>query len=50
VVLAIGDIDKAVGVGCDVVDDVELAGIGARFAPGFDQLPSGVNLWTQALP
>src|SRR5881227_3257167 len=30
VVLAVGDIDEAVGIGCDVVDDVELAGIGAR--------------------
>src|SRR5258706_9318088 len=37
VVLAVRHIDKAVGVGCDVVDDVELAGIGARLAPGFDQ-------------
>ena len=41
VVLAVGHIDKAVGIGCDVVDDVELAGIGARFAPGFDQFAIG---------
>jgi hypothetical protein len=30
VVLAVGDIDPPLGVGDDVVDDVELAGIGAR--------------------
>ncbi len=41
VVLAVGDIDETVGVGCDVVDDVELAGIGARFAPGLDQSAVG---------
>src|SRR5450755_1176269 len=35
VVLAVGDIDPAVLVGCDVVDDVELARIGAGLAPGF---------------
>src|SRR5262249_28144798 len=34
VVLAIRDIDPAVLVGGDVVHDVELAGIGARLAPG----------------
>ncbi len=37
VVFTIGDIDKTVGVGCDVVDDIELAGIAARLAPGFYQ-------------
>src|SRR3954453_21138602 len=41
VVLAIRDIDPAVGVGCDVVDDIELAGIGARLAPGFQELAIG---------
>ena len=41
VVLAVGDIDPAVGVGDDVVDDVELAGIGAGLAPGLDQLAVG---------
>ena len=41
VVLAVGDIDPAVGVGCDVVDDVELAGIGARLAPAFHQFAVG---------
>src|SRR4029077_3999062 len=34
VILAVRDIDKTVGVGCNVVDDVELAGITARLAPG----------------
>src|ERR1700730_11706055 len=33
VVLAIGDIDPAIGIGADVVDDIELAGIGAGAAP-----------------
>src|SRR3954468_19286287 len=33
VVLAVGDIDPAVGVAADIVDDIELAGIGARLAP-----------------
>ena len=37
VVLAVGDIDPAVGIGRDIVDDVELAGIGARLAPGLEQ-------------
>ena len=37
-VLAVGDIDPAVGVGGDIVHDVELAGIGAGLAPAFDQL------------
>src|SRR5947209_9019534 len=34
VVLAVGDIDPAVGVAADVVGDVELTGIGAGLAPG----------------
>src|SRR6185295_12871177 len=38
VVLAVGDIDPAVGIGRDIMDDVELAGIGAGLAPGFQQL------------
>src|SRR5436190_911185 len=33
VVLAVGDINPAIRVGADVVDDVELAGIGAGLAP-----------------
>ena len=37
VVLAIGNIDVAIRVSCDVVHDVELAGIRARLAPGLDQ-------------
>ena len=36
-VLAIGDIDPALGIGDDVVHDIELAGIGARLAPAFYQ-------------
>src|SRR6185437_3671922 len=38
VVLAVGDIDPAIGVGDDVVHDVELAGPGAGLAPGEEQL------------
>src|SRR6266481_7038480 len=41
VVLAVGDIDVAVGIGRDIVDDVELAGIGARLAPGLYELAVG---------
>jgi len=37
VVLAVGDIDPAIGIGDDVMDDVELAGVGAGLAPGLDQ-------------
>src|SRR5215468_10560120 len=33
-VFPVGDIDPAIGVATDVVRDVELAGIGARLAPG----------------
>ena len=36
-VLAVSHIDPAVGIGRDVVDDVELAGIGAGLAPGLEQ-------------
>src|SRR5580700_4356866 len=38
VVLAIGDIDPTVRVAADVVDDVELTGIGAGLAPRHQQL------------
>ena len=38
VVLAVADVQVAVAVGGDVVDDVELAGVGARSAPRLDQL------------
>src|SRR5579871_5687751 len=44
VVLAVGDIDIAVGVGRDVVHDVELAGIAARLAPAPDQFAVGREL------
>ena len=38
-VFPVGDIDPAVGVGADVVHDVELAGIGAGLAPRHQQFP-----------
>src|SRR6516162_233427 len=38
VVLAVGDIDPAIRVTADVVRDVELAGIGAGFAPRHQEL------------
>src|SRR5260370_24514109 len=41
VVLTVRDIDKTIGVGCDVMDDIELAGIGARLGPGFYQFCVG---------
>src|ERR1700722_16790210 len=41
VVLAVGDIDPTVGVGDDVMDDVELPGIDAGLAPGFYQFAVG---------
>src|ERR1700721_1109561 len=41
VVLAVGDIDPAVGVSDDVMDDVELAGVGAGLAPGPDPFSIG---------
>ena len=40
-ILAVGDIDPAIGIGRDVVDDVELAGIGAGLAPAFEQFAVG---------
>jgi hypothetical protein len=49
-VLAVSDIDPAVGVTADVVDDVELALTGSGFAPHISNLPSGEYLWTRALP
>src|SRR6266700_2612282 len=39
VVLAVGDVDPAVGVAADVVRDVELAGIGAGLAPRTQPFP-----------
>jgi hypothetical protein len=36
-VFSVGDIDKNVGVGGDVMHNVELAGIGAGLAPAHDQ-------------
>src|SRR4029077_17957259 len=33
-VLAVGDIDPAIGIGADIVHDVEVAGISARLTPG----------------
>src|SRR5207237_1233147 len=38
VVFAVGDVDPAIRVAADVVGDVELTGIGARLAPGEQQL------------
>jgi len=32
-VLTVGDIDPAIGVGADVVNDIEFTGVGARAAP-----------------
>ena len=40
-VLPVGDIDPAVGLGADVVHDIELALAGARLSPGHQQLPVG---------
>ena len=37
VVLAVGDIDPTIGIGADVVDDVEFALAGARSAPRMQQ-------------
>src|SRR5216683_1723457 len=41
VVLAVGDIDPAVGVGANVVHDVEFSRAGARSAPGHQQFAVG---------
>ena len=38
-ILAVAYIDVAIAVGCYVVDDVELAGVGSRAAPRLDVLP-----------
>ncbi len=38
VVLAVGDVDPAIRVAADIVDDVELAGIGAGLAPRHNKL------------
>src|SRR4029077_9382551 len=38
VVLPVGDIDPALGVAADIVDDVELARIAARLAPRHEKL------------
>ena len=51
VVLAVGDIDPAVGVAADVMGDVELAGVGAGLAPrDHAACRPGVYLWTRELP
>ena len=41
VVLSVGDIDPAIGIGADVVHDVELPGVGAGLAPRHQQFPVG---------
>src|SRR5258708_20521372 len=41
VVLTVRDIDKTIVVGCEVMDDIELAGLGARLTPGFYQFSVG---------
>lgn len=43
-VLVVGDIDPAIGVGDDIMHNIELAGVGARRAQLLISLPSGVNL------
>src|SRR5215470_8084863 len=40
-IFPVGDVDPAVLIGHDVVDDVELAGVRARLAPGHDVLTVG---------
>src|SRR5579864_2914538 len=37
-VLAVGDVNPAVGVTANIVRDVELAGVGAGLAPGREEL------------
>ena len=49
-VLAIGDINPAVGIGADIVRDVELTRLGAGLTQDNRSLPSGEYLWTRALP
>src|SRR5215472_3344234 len=49
VVLAVGDVNPALGIAADVVRDIELAGIGARLAHDFSSFPSTVYLWMRAL-
>src|SRR6185503_1091333 len=39
-----GDVHPALGVGDDVVHDVELASVGTRLAPGLEQLAAGGEL------
>src|SRR5580704_7574776 len=41
VVFAVGDIDPAIGVGADIVHDIELAGVGAGAAPRHQQFAVG---------
>nr|WP_228430611.1 hypothetical protein [Baekduia soli] len=50
VVLAVGDVDAAVGVAADVVGQLELAGVGARAPQEKRSSPSGEKQWTWALP
>src|SRR5712671_4994265 len=46
VVFAVGDIDPAISVAADVVDNIELALAGSGLAPRHQHLPSGEYLWT----
>jgi hypothetical protein len=50
VVLALGDIDPAIGVGADVVDDVELAPPVLGSPNDISNLPSGEYLCIRELP
>jgi hypothetical protein len=50
VVLAVGDIDPAVGVGAMLCTMLNWPGSVPGSPQVFISLPSGVYLWTQALP
>src|SRR5436190_60997 len=43
VVLAVSDIDPPISIAADIVDDVELAGIGARLAPRAQEVALAVE-------